>query len=63
MTFLFGFSLHTPHPIKQTADLKVQQIFDVIAEKGELWLAKNQDDPREVVGWIWSKHFAKLADS
>ena len=39
------------------------QIFDVIAEKGELWLAKNQDDPRAVVGWIWSKHFAKLADS
>jgi dynamin-binding protein len=39
------------------------QIFDVIAEKGELWLAKNQDDPRDVVGWIWSKHFAKLADS
>ena len=39
------------------------QIFDVIAEKGELWLAKNQDDPRNQVGWIWSKHFAKLADS
>jgi dynamin-binding protein len=39
------------------------QIFDVIAEKGELWLAKNQDDPTEQVGWIWSKHFAKLADS
>ena len=40
-----------------------RQIFDVIAEKGELWLAKNQDDPRNQVGWIWSKHFAKLADS
>ncbi|KAB5579960.1 hypothetical protein GE09DRAFT_1019266 [Coniochaeta sp. 2T2.1] len=39
------------------------EIFDVIAEKGELWLAKNQDDPRDMVGWIWSKHFAKLADS
>ncbi|KAK3310064.1 uncharacterized protein B0T15DRAFT_22785 [Chaetomium strumarium] len=39
------------------------EIFDVIAEKGELWLAKNQDDPHNVVGWIWSKHFAKLADS
>ncbi|ELQ43255.1 hypothetical protein M0657_004708 [Pyricularia oryzae] len=38
------------------------EIFDVIAEKGELWLAKNQDDPARVVGWIWSKHFAKLAD-
>ncbi|KAL7935255.1 hypothetical protein V8C35DRAFT_268804 [Trichoderma chlorosporum] len=39
------------------------EIFDVIAEKGELWLAKNQDDPTDQVGWIWSKHFAKLADS
>ncbi|KIE03064.1 Dbl-like protein, partial [Metarhizium majus ARSEF 297] len=38
------------------------EIFDVIAEKGELWLAKNQDDAKDQVGWIWSKHFAKLAD-
>ena len=37
------------------------EIFDVIAEKGELWLAKNQDDPTCQVGWIWNKHFAKLA--
>lgn len=37
------------------------EIFDVIAEKGELWLAKNQDDPTHQVGWIWNKHFAKLA--
>jgi len=37
------------------------EIFDVIGEKGELWLAKNQDDLREQVGWIWSKHFARLA--
>jgi hypothetical protein len=40
---------------------KQQQIFDVIGEKGELWLAKNQDDPSDQVGWIWSKHFARLA--
>lgn len=39
------------------------EIFDVIAEKGELWLAKNQDDQTQQVGWIWSKHFARLADS
>lgn len=37
------------------------QIFDVIAEKGELWLAKSQDDPSNRVGWIWSKHFVPLA--
>ncbi|TVY90509.1 Dynamin-binding protein, partial [Lachnellula willkommii] len=29
------------------------EIFDVIGEKGELWLAKNQDDLSEQVGWIW----------
>ena len=37
------------------------EIFDVIGEKGELWLAKNQDDPNSLVGWIWNKHFVKLA--
>lgn len=37
------------------------EIFDVIAEKGELWLARNQDDSTNQVGWIWSKHFAKLS--
>ncbi|PYH43362.1 putative Rho guanyl nucleotide exchange factor [Aspergillus saccharolyticus JOP 1030-1] len=40
----------------------VGEIFDVIAEKGELWLAKNQDDPDRQVGWIWNKHFAKLTN-
>ncbi|KAL8861105.1 MAG: hypothetical protein Q9178_002618 [Gyalolechia marmorata] len=37
------------------------EIFDVIGEKGELWLAKNQDDRTNQVGWIWNKHFCKLA--
>ena len=36
------------------------EIFDVIAEKGELWLARNQDDPTHRVGWIWTQHFAKV---
>ncbi|KAI9751567.1 MAG: hypothetical protein M4579_006002 [Chaenotheca gracillima] len=36
------------------------EVFDVIAEKGELWLARNQDDRSLEVGWIWNKHFAKL---
>ncbi|KAF4765427.1 hypothetical protein N7455_004575 [Penicillium solitum] len=35
-------------------------IFDVIGEKGELWLARNQDDATRTVGWIWNKHFARL---
>lgn len=38
------------------------EIFDVIGERGELWLAKNQDDPQKQIGWIWNKHFAKLAE-
>jgi len=38
------------------------EIFDVIAEHGELWLAINQDDPARQIGWIWNKHFAKLAE-
>ena len=41
--------------------LTLNQIFDVIGEKGELWLAKNQDDATCQVGWIWNKHFVKLA--
>jgi hypothetical protein len=36
------------------------EVFDVIAEKGELWLARNQDDPSGQVGWIWTQHFAKV---
>lgn len=37
------------------------EVFDVLAEKGDLWLARNQDDPTSQVGWIWTKHFARLA--
>ena len=37
------------------------EIFDVIGERGELWLAKNQDDPHQQIGWIWNKHFAKCS--
>ncbi|KAF1954013.1 hypothetical protein CC80DRAFT_494252 [Byssothecium circinans] len=36
------------------------EIFDVIGMKGELWLARNQDDPKKTVGWIWEKHFARI---
>lgn len=36
------------------------EIFDVIGERGELWLARNQDDATKQVGWIWNKHFAKV---
>ncbi|KAK0734252.1 hypothetical protein B0T26DRAFT_670574 [Lasiosphaeria miniovina] len=62
---LFEFNIETTKHEAGYPYLTYQagEIFDVIAEKGELWLAKNQDDPRDLVGWIWSKHFAKLADS
>ncbi|RMZ90881.1 hypothetical protein DV736_g1891, partial [Chaetothyriales sp. CBS 134916] len=38
----------------------VGEIFDVVGEKGELWMARNQDDPSATLGWIWCKHFAML---
>jgi len=62
---LFEFNIETTKHEAGYPYLTYQagEIFDVIAEKGELWLAKNQDDPQNCVGWIWSKHFAKLADS
>ncbi|EFX01702.1 Rho guanyl nucleotide exchange [Grosmannia clavigera kw1407] len=61
---LFEFNIETKHEAGYPyLTYQAGEVFDVIAEKGELWLAKNQDDPRELVGWIWSKHFAKLADS
>jgi hypothetical protein len=40
----------------------ISQLFDVVAEKGELWLARNQDDLAEVIGWIWNQHFARLVE-
>ena len=36
------------------------EVFDVLGEKGELWLAVNQDDDKQETGWIWGKHFVKL---
>ncbi|KAK3394305.1 hypothetical protein B0H63DRAFT_385838 [Podospora didyma] len=62
---LFEFNIETTKHEAGYPYLTYQagEIFDVIAEKGELWLAKNQDDPSDLIGWIWSKHFAKLADS
>lgn len=36
------------------------EIFDVVGLKGELWLARNQDDAVGTLGWIWEKHFARL---
>lgn len=62
---LFEFNIETTKHEAGYPYLTYQagEIFDVMAEKGELWLAKNQDDPGNGVGWIWSKHFAKLADA
>ncbi|KAK4560992.1 hypothetical protein LTR86_004947 [Recurvomyces mirabilis] len=37
------------------------EVFDVIAQKGELWLAKNQDDGGNMLGWIWEQHFVILS--
>jgi hypothetical protein len=37
------------------------EVFDVVAQKGELWLAKNQDDGSNGLGWIWEQHFVILS--
>ena len=37
------------------------EVFDVIAQKGELWLARNQDDSSNSLGWIWEQHFVILS--
>lgn len=37
------------------------EVFDVVAQKGELWLARNQDDADGVLGWIWEQHFVILS--
>lgn len=38
------------------------EIFDVIGVKGEIWLARNQDDSSGEIGWIWCKHFTRLPE-
>lgn len=37
------------------------EVFDVVGQKGELWLAKNQDDATNSLGWIWEQHFVRLS--
>lgn len=36
------------------------EIFEIVGQRGELWLARNQDDSEGTLGWIWEKHFALL---
>lgn len=38
----------------------VNHLVQVVGTKGEIWLAKNQDDKNGELGWIWCKHFARL---
>jgi hypothetical protein len=38
----------------------VGEIFYVIAQNGECWLAINEDDPKMKTACIWGKHFARL---
>ncbi|KAI8944064.1 hypothetical protein F4801DRAFT_585835 [Xylaria longipes] len=60
---LFEFNFDTEKRVDGYTYLKYQagELFYIIAEKGELWLAANTDNPNEV-GWIWNKHFAKLVE-
>lgn len=36
------------------------EVFDVVGMKGELWLARNQNDTTKTIGWIWEKHFVRI---
>lgn len=39
---------------------KSGEIFEVLSEDGELYLAKNRNNPSIGIGWVWSKNFNKL---
>ncbi|KAF2098997.1 hypothetical protein NA57DRAFT_76233 [Rhizodiscina lignyota] len=51
------------YPYLRYAPGEVFQVFDVLGIKGELWLARNQDDKNGTIGWIWEKHFARILDA
>ncbi|KAI9739592.1 MAG: hypothetical protein M1834_006310 [Cirrosporium novae-zelandiae] len=38
------------------------EIFDIVGQNGELWLAINQDDTTKTAGWIWEKHFMRIVE-
>ncbi|KAJ4163849.1 hypothetical protein LMH87_005553 [Akanthomyces muscarius] len=52
---LFEFNIETTKHEAGYPYLTYQagEIFDIIAEKGELWLAKNQDDPTEMTNLLF----------
>ncbi|KXT14935.1 hypothetical protein AC579_3064 [Pseudocercospora musae] len=35
------------------------EVFDVVAQKGEFWVAGNQHDFTNELGWIWEQHFVQ----
>ena len=61
LTYVAGEVSHGLQSDLEKSLMHQEQIFDVIGEAGELYLAKNQDDATNQVGWIWNKHFVKLA--
>lgn len=36
------------------------EIFGVLAQRGKLWLAFNQEDPARTIGWVWEMHFRRI---
>jgi ankyrin repeat protein len=59
---LFDFNIDSNHRQGFPYHMYVPgEVFDVIDEVGELWLAINQNDPQRKAGWLWEKHFARMA--
>ncbi|KAJ5150117.1 hypothetical protein N7448_001695 [Penicillium atrosanguineum] len=62
-TSIFEFNINSPRREAGYPYLTygLGEMFNVIGETGELWLAYNQDDSAHQVGWIWHKHFVKIS--
>lgn len=62
---LFEFSINPARTEAGYPYLAYQpgEIFNVYGTRGELWLARNQDDSNDTVGWIWERHFARILDA
>ncbi|KAL9057617.1 MAG: hypothetical protein Q9162_002232 [Coniocarpon cinnabarinum] len=56
---LYEFNINPSREEQGFPYLTYQQgaVFDVIGCKGELWMARNQDDKQGRLGWIWERHF------
>ncbi len=62
-------TLQLPCKIKDKVHLRnrylaseLLQLFDLFADKAQVWLARNQNDPGKKIGWVRSKYLIRLKD-